>query len=76
MGDVFDENKMQLENSRMAHAELMRELGPFEFHKEFTFFVENNPEEKNPIAARETWVAGKLRKKIRKIRRGNIRRVH
>ena len=68
IGDVFDEYEMSLENSGMAHGELMTELGPFELHKEFTLFVENNPEEKNPNAAREAWVAGKLRKKIRKIK--------
>lgn len=69
VGDEFDEHTMQLHNSTVAHGELMNELGPFELHKEFTLFVENNPEEKAPNAAREKWVAWKLRKEIRKFRK-------
>lgn len=69
VGDVFDSARLRLENSEAAHKELMYELGPFERNKEFTLFVENDPEDKNPNAAQKKWFAGKVRKEIRRLKK-------
>ncbi len=65
VGEKFDYNKNQLINSLAAHTELMKELGPFELHKEFTLYVWNNPVTKNPDATRANWAEQKLRTKLR-----------